>query len=72
MIMTHERSHNKQLRKEYIKWCIDNPIEFQMTIIKILQDIGYLKKLDTRHIALEYYSPIFLYFDQNIKYDYGE
>ncbi|MGL5254566.1 MAG: TetR/AcrR family transcriptional regulator [Brevinema sp.] len=72
MIMTHERSHNEQLRKEYIRWCIENPIEFQMTIIKKLQDIGYLKKLDTRHIALEYYSPIFLYFNQYMTYDCGE
>lgn len=72
MVMNHERSHNEQLRNEYISWCIEKPITFQITIMKKLQDIGYLKKLDTRYIALEYYSPIFLFFNQYMTHDYGE
>lgn len=72
MIMNHEHSNNEQMRKEYISWCIEKPIGFQMTIIEKLQDIGYLKKLDTRHIALAYYSPIFLFFNQYMTHEYGE
>lgn len=72
MVMNHERSQNEQLSKEYINWCIEKPIEFQITIIKKLQDIGYLKKLDTKYVALQYYSPIFLYFNQYMAHDYGE
>lgn len=64
MVMNHERSHNEKMREQYIYWCIKNPIEYQMTIIEQLQKIGYLKKLDTYHITVEYYAPIFLYFNQ--------
>lgn len=64
MVMNHERSHNEQLRDCYIKWCIEKPIEFQSQMIAKLQAIGYLKKLDTQYITLEYYAPIFLFFNQ--------
>lgn len=64
MVMNHERSHNEQLRDCYIKWCIEKTIEFQSQMIAKLQAIGYLKKLDTQYITLEYYAPIFLFFNQ--------
>lgn len=70
MVMNHERSHNEQLREQYIYWCIKKPIEFQITVIERLQDIGYLKRLNAQHIALEYYSPIFLFFNQYMNHDY--
>lgn len=69
MVMNHERSHNEQLREQYILWCIKKPIEFQMTVIKKLQDIGYLKAMDNYHITVEYYAPIFLYFNQYMNHD---
>lgn len=72
MVMNHERSHNEQLRKHYISWCIEKPIEFQMTVMKRLQDIGYLKSFDARHISLEYYAPIFLFFNQYMNHDYTD
>lgn len=64
MVMNHERSHNEKMREQYIYWCVKKPIEYQMTIIEQLQKIGYLKKLDAHHITVEYYAPIFLYFNQ--------
>lgn len=72
MVMNHERSHNEQLRKHYISWCIKKPIEFQMTVMKRLQDIGYLKSFDARHISLEYYASIFLYFNQYMNHNYTD
>ena len=39
MIMNHERSHNDQLREQYINWCIEKPLDFQTTVMKKLQDI---------------------------------
>ncbi len=64
MIMNHERSHNEQLREQYNYWCIEKPIDFQMTVIEKLQNIRYFQKLDVRHMALEYYTPIFFFFNQ--------
>lgn len=52
MIITAVTMNN--LENQYICWCIKKPIEFQMTVIKKLQDIGYLKMFDARHITLEY------------------
>lgn len=72
MVMNHERSHNEQLREQYICWCIKKPIEFQTTMIEKLQNIGYLKKLDAQHIALEYYAPIFLLFNQYMNHNYTD
>lgn len=69
MVMTHERSHNAKMQEEYLKWCIEKPIEFQTIIMKKLQDIGYLKKYDTHYLALQYYSPIFLFFNQYLVHD---
>lgn len=72
MVMNHERSHNRQLREQYICWCIKKPIEFQMTVIKKLQDIGYLKMFNARYITLEYYAPIFMLFNQYMNHDYTD
>lgn len=72
MVMNHERSHNEQLREQYICWCIKKPIEFQMIVIGKLQEIGYLKKIDLRHATLAYYSPIFLYYNQYMSHDYTD
>ena len=72
MVMNHERSHNQRLRKEYIYWCIKKPIEFQMIVIKRLQDIGYLKMFDAQYITLEYYAPIFMFFNLYLGHDYTE
>ena len=72
MIMNHERSHNDQLREQYINWCIEKPLDFQTTVMKKLQDIGYLKKENPRHLALEYYSPVYLFFNQYMNHDYTE
>lgn len=72
MVMNHERSHNEQLREQYICWCIKKPIAFQMTVMEKLQDIGYLKKFDPQHIALEYYTPIFFFFNQYMNHDYTD
>lgn len=72
MVMTHERSHNAQLQVEYLKWCIEKPIEFQCLIMKKLQDIDYLKKSDTQYMALQYYSPIFLFFNQYLAHEYNK
>lgn len=72
MVMNHERSHNEQIREQYICWCIKNPIEFQTTVIKKLQDIGYLKMFDVRHITLEYYAPIFLFFNQYMNHNHTD
>lgn len=70
MVMNHERSHNEQLREQYNYWCIKKPIEFQTRVIERLQKIGYLKGLDAQHIALEYYAPIFLLFNQYMNHNY--
>ena len=51
MIMNHERSHNDQLREQYINWCIEKPLDFQTTVMKKLQDIGYLKKENPRQYS---------------------
>ena len=34
--------------------------------------IGYLKKENPRHLALEYYSPVYLFFNQYMNHDYTE
>lgn len=72
MVMNHERSHNEQLRNQYICWCIYKPIEFQSLVIKKLQEIGYLKKMDATNTAISYYAPIFLYFNQYMNHEYSE
>ena len=72
MIMNHERSHNDQLREQYVYWCIEKPLDFQTAVMKRLQDIGYLKKENPRHLALEYYSPVYLFFNQYMNHDYTE
>lgn len=69
MIMNHERSHNAQLREQYICWCIQKPIAFQTTVMQKLQDLGYLKQLDAQYQAMQYYAPIFLFFNQYMTYD---
>jgi hypothetical protein len=72
MVLNHERSHNEQLKEQYIRWCIEKPIEFQSIVMKKLQDIGYLIKTDVIHIVLSYYAPIFLYFNQYMNHEYSE
>lgn len=72
MVMNHERSHNEQLRNHYINWCIEKPIEFQSTVMEKLQEIGYLKKVDSTTAALAYYAPIFLYYNQFMKHEYSD
>lgn len=68
MVMNHERSHNEQMREQYIYWCMKKPIEYQMIIIEKMQEIGYLKRFDAYYITVEYYAPIFLYFNQYINH----
>ena len=72
MVMNHERSHNEQLRKQYICWCIDRPVEFQGMVMEKLQEIGYLKKMDSVDVALAYYAPIFLYYNQFMNHEYSD
>lgn len=72
MVMNHERSHNEKIRNLYISWCVEKPIEFQIIMIKKLEDIGYLKELDVKQVALAYYSPLFLFFNQYMTHDYDE
>lgn len=72
MVMNHERSHDELLREQYVNWCIEKPIEFQKLVIEKLQDIGYLIKVDPQHLALEYYAPIFLFFNQYMNHDYTD
>lgn len=48
MILNHERSHNDQLREQYVYWCVEKPLDFQTAVMKRLQDIGYLKKENPR------------------------
>lgn len=72
MVMNHERSHNEYIRKQYIYWCIQKPMEFQRIIIKRLQDIGYLKMFDTQYITLEYFSPVFLFFNLYMSHNFTE
>ena len=72
MIMNHERSHNDRIRDQYVRWCIEKPLAFQTMVMKKLLDIGYLEGKDPAHIALEYYSPIFLYFSQYMNHSYTE
>lgn len=72
MIMDRERSNNEILRKLYICWCIEKPIEFQMKVFEKLQQIGYLKNYFVKQMALEYYSPIFLFFNQYLAHEFGQ
>nr|WP_308626645.1 TetR/AcrR family transcriptional regulator [uncultured Eisenbergiella sp.] len=72
MLMNHERSHNDRIRDQYVRWCIEKPLAFQTMVMKKLLDIGYLEGKDPAHIALEYYSPIFLYFSQYMNHSYTE
>ena len=69
MVMNHERSHNEHLRQQYIYWCINKPIEFQMRVFEKFQEIGYLSKMDTSYVALAYYSPIFYYFNHYMNHE---
>lgn len=69
MVMNHERSHNEQLREQYVCWCIKKPVEFQRTVFEKLQDIGYLKRFDAEHMAIQYYAPIFLFYNQYMNDD---
>ena len=34
MILNHERSHNDQLREQYVYWCIEKPLDFQTAVMK--------------------------------------
>lgn len=72
MVMNHERSHNEYLREKYLCWCIEKPITYQATVMKKLQDIGYLKTQDARQAALEYYAPVFLFFNQYMSHDFSD
>lgn len=68
-VMNHEQSHNAALRQLYIEWCIDRPTEFQARLFKKLQEIGYLKKLETRQMVISYYAPILLFFGKCIGFE---
>lgn len=65
MVMNHERSHNEQLKALYNGWCIEKPLSFQALMMEKLQEIGYLHKAQSpAFMALAYYAPIFLYYNQ--------
>ena len=58
--------------KKGIGYGFQQPARFKGMKVKKLLDIGYLEGKDPAHIALEYYSPIFLYFSQYMNHSYTE
>jgi len=68
-ILIHEQSDNEELRNLYQKWCMHMPIKFQAEIFIKLQEIGFLKQMNSEYLAEVYYSPIFLYFHEHITYE---
>lgn len=72
MVMNHERSHNQQLMTLYVEWCMEKPLAFQTMVMEKLQEAGFLHVSPPQYMALAYYAPVFLYFNQYMSPDYTE
>jgi len=65
-VMALEQRNDESMRKSYVEWCIEKPIQFQTSLFEKLQSIGYLKKGEAYQMAITYYAPLFLFYQQYI------
>lgn len=70
-IMSIERFNSEEINNLYVKYLIDDPINYQSQLFKALMENGKMKNSDERLLAIEFYSPIFLmlqrYFLEDLK-----
>lgn len=59
-VMSIERFNSEEINKLYVKYLIDDPIQYQSEIFKALMENGRMKNSNERLLAIEFYSPIFL------------
>jgi len=59
-VMSIERFNSEEVNKLYVKYLIDDPINYQSELFKALMENGKMKNGDERLLAVEFYSSIFL------------
>jgi hypothetical protein len=64
--MALEQRQDALMRENYVEWCIAKPVQFQRTLFEKLQAIGFLAKGDTYQMAVTYFAPIYLFYQQYV------
>lgn len=59
-ILSIERFNSEEINSLYIKYLIDDPINYQSELFKALMENDKMKNSNERLLAVEFYSPIFL------------
>ena len=65
-VMALEQRHDALMRENYVEWCIAKPVNFQRTLFEKLQAIGFLAKGDAYQMAVTYFAPIYLFYQQYV------
>lgn len=72
-VMSIERFSSEEINKLYVKYLIDDPIQYQSELFKALMENGRMQNSSEKLLAIEFYSPIFLmlqrYFLEDINTD---
>lgn len=63
-LLSIERFSSESSRKLYVKWMLEMPLDFQSGVFSYLMGIGILPQMDSHYLAVRYYAPIFLYYQQ--------
>lgn len=63
-LLNIEQFYSESSRKLYVKWMLEMPLDFQSGVFSYLMHIGILPQMDSNYLAVRYYAPIFLYYQQ--------
>lgn len=63
-ILFIERFNNEKAKELFDYWMIDSPLTFQSTMFAFLIKIGIIPPVDSEYLAVQYYAPVFLYYEK--------
>lgn len=60
-LMMIEQLGNVEVGKLYDRWMFHEPLQFQEKVFTMLQEKGFMKKMDSGYLAVKYYAPIYFF-----------